>query len=96
MSGYDGKRRAREVATDFDNGQQEAGHGQSHDRIQDDVYLVGPPDPYLPGRDHNGDIELTVTQKMLSAMSGSLLTSLIGNANTSYLTLTTYEWLLIH
>jgi solute carrier family 25 protein 39/40 len=35
---------------------------------------------YASGRDDNGDIEITAVQKMLSAMSGSLLTSLIGNA----------------
>lgn len=75
MSGYDAKRRAAGASTLSEGGEQVASRGQSHDRIPDDVYLSGPPEPAL---DHNGDIEITASQKMLSAMSGSLLTSLIG------------------
>lgn len=52
--------------------------GQPHDRIEASDVLSAMPTGPLPGRDHNGDIEITAPQKMLSAMSGSLLTSLIG------------------
>ena len=53
-----------------------ASEGQRHDRFADDIPLYGPPTDSVPGRDHNGDIEISAGQKMLSAMSGSLLTSL--------------------
>lgn len=47
--------------------------------VDDDRITPAPTTSIIPGaRDHNGDIEITATQKMLSAMSGSLLTSLIG------------------
>jgi hypothetical protein len=51
--------------------------GQWHDRL-DSMPLSAMPISPLPGRDGNGDTEITAGQKMLSAMSGSLLTSLIG------------------
>jgi hypothetical protein len=78
MSGYDAKRRSAQATAPLQSGDDRAILGQSHDRIPDDVYLNGPPEPAMPGRDHNGDIEISAGQKMLSAMSGSLLTSLIG------------------
>lgn len=78
MSGYDAKRLAGRTTANSERGELAANQGQRHDRIPDDLYLSGPPEPPLPGRDHNGDIEITVGQKMLSAMSGSFLTSLIG------------------
>jgi hypothetical protein len=71
-------RRDGEIATAFENNALAAPEGQRHDRFADDISLYGPPTDSLPGRDHNGDIEISASQKMLSAMSGSLLTSLIG------------------
>lgn len=67
-----------QIATAFENSTPAASEGQRHDRFADDVPLYGPPTDSVSGRDHNGDIEISAGQKMLSAMSGSLLTSLIG------------------
>jgi len=67
-----------QIATAFENNALGTSQGQRHDRFADDISLYGPPTESLPGRDHNGDIEISAGQKMLSAMSGSLLTSLIG------------------
>ena len=67
-----------QVATAFENNALATAEGQRHDRFADDLALYGPPTDPLPGRDHNGDIDISAGQKMLSAMSGSLLTSLIG------------------
>lgn len=52
--------------------------GQPHDRIRDNDPLSGIPTSPLPDRDEVPDVEISAGQKMLSAMSGSLLTSLIG------------------
>jgi hypothetical protein len=62
----------------FQNNQLASTESQKHDRFVDDIALLGPPIEPESGRDHNGDIDITAGQKMLSAMSGSLLTSLIG------------------
>jgi hypothetical protein len=70
----------REIATAFENNALGAAEGQRHDRFTDEVSLYGPPTDQVPGRDHNGDIDISAGQKMLSAMSGSLLTSLIGKS----------------
>jgi solute carrier family 25 protein 39/40 len=67
-----------QIATAFENNALAASEGQRHDRFADDLALYGPPTDSAPGRDHNGDIDISAGQKMLSAMSGSLLTSLIG------------------
>lgn len=74
----DRRRGERQVATAFENNALAAADGQRHDRFADDLALYGPPTDSVPGRDHNGDIDISAGQKMLSAMSGSLLTSLIG------------------
>ena len=52
--------------------------GQRHDRSQND-----PPGSQSSGtRDgDNGEIEISAPQKMLSAVSGSLLTSLLGKSS---------------
>jgi len=47
--------------------------GQDHDRIGGDDFVV----PAVISRDDGGG-DITAWQKMLSAMSGSLLTSLLG------------------
>lgn len=71
-------RREGEIATPFESSSSSAAGGQRHDRILDEIAPSGPPVSYVARRDDNGDIEITAGQKMLSAMSGSLLTSLIG------------------
>jgi hypothetical protein len=71
-------REDKDIATAFENGVLASAEGQRHNRISDDIALSGPPTTYVPERDQNGDIEITAGQKMLAAMSGSLLTSLIG------------------
>jgi hypothetical protein len=73
-----------QIALAFKNNALAAPEGQRHDRFSDDTSLYGPPTDSVPGRDHNGDIEISAGQKMLSAMSGSLLTSLIGKLATHY------------
>ena len=75
MSGYDGRRRATQTDAQLQGQTPEAGQGNDHSRLPDDMYLTGPPEP---GRDTTDEFEITAGQKMLSAMSGSLLTSLIG------------------
>jgi len=67
-----------QIATAFENNALAASKGQRHDRFADDLALYGPPTDSVSGRDRNGDIDISAGQKMLSAMSGSLLTSLIG------------------
>lgn len=71
-------RREGEIATTFESSASGAAGGQRHDRILDEIAPSGLPVSYISKRDDNGDIEITAGQKMLSAMSGSLLTSLIG------------------
>jgi hypothetical protein len=82
MSSFEALRKRGDggIATAFENGSLDTTEGQRHDRISDDGPTVRP-DRFAPGRDHNGDIDITAGQKMLSAMSGSLLTSLIGIFN---------------
>jgi solute carrier family 25 protein 39/40 len=55
--------------------------GQGHDRIHGDNPIPGVSSTVAMNGD-NEDIEVDITagQKMLSAMSGSLLTSLLGNS----------------
>ena len=53
--------------------------GQGHDRIHGDNPIPGAPSGIvMMGDNHDIDIEITAGQKMISAMSGSLLTSLLG------------------
>ncbi len=75
----------KENATPFENNASGSIEGQRHDRYSDDVPLSEPPTEHSSGRDHNGDIDITASQKILSAMSGSLLTSLIGTLHKSLL-----------
>lgn len=70
MSGHDGRRRNEEFAT--------RAHDHRHGARVDEEPYLGPPVGPAPGRDQNGNIEITTGQKMLSAVSGSLFTSLIG------------------
>lgn len=76
-------RREGEIGTAFESSAPSAAGGQRHDRILDETMPHGPPVSYASGRDDSGNIEITAGQKMLSAMSGSLLTSLIGIAHPS-------------
>lgn len=66
------------ITTPFENVILGAAEGQRHDRYTDEISLYVPPRDQVPGRDRNGDVDISAGQKMLSAMSGSLLTSLIG------------------
>jgi hypothetical protein len=53
--------------------------GQRHDRIEHHGVAFGEPD------DDEGDISISLGQKMLSAISGSLITSLLGMSASSAL-----------
>lgn len=66
-----------EVATTFEKQRGFGGHG--HDRIHGDNLVPGVSSTIAMTGD-NGDVEVEITagQKMISAMSGSLLTSLLG------------------
>lgn len=66
-----------ELATDFETPTNV--RGQGHDRIHGDNPIPGFPTPVAMDS-NSGDIEVDITagQKMVSAMSGSLLTSLLG------------------
>jgi hypothetical protein len=74
----EGARSGDGVTSTSENGGLRGVEGQRHYRISDEVPLSATPIGPLPGRDDNGEIGITAGQKMLSAMSGSLLTSLIG------------------
>lgn len=53
--------------------------GQGHDRIHGDNLIPGASSGIaMTGDSQDIDIEITAGQKMISAMSGSLLTSLLG------------------
>lgn len=70
-----------EFATTFDTIQEEdrSWAGQSHDRIHGDDPVPGVASTIaMTGDDEDVEIHITAGQKMLSAMSGSLLTSLLG------------------
>lgn len=63
--------------------------GQNHDRIDEEDYLIGIATSKMsvngaPG-DGNGDdgLDITATQKMMSAVTGSLFTSLLGMCHIS-------------
>ncbi|OBT51000.1 hypothetical protein VE04_08502, partial [Pseudogymnoascus sp. 24MN13] len=59
MSGHDGRRRNEEFAT--------RAHDDRHGARVDEEPYLGPPVGPAPGRDQNGNIEITTGQKMLSA-----------------------------
>jgi hypothetical protein len=77
---WDQHGQADEVATRFERG----GHsGQGHDRIHGDNLIPGVSSTIGMSGDMGNDmddveIDITAGQKMISAMSGSLLTSLLG------------------
>ncbi|KFY30268.1 hypothetical protein V494_08205, partial [Pseudogymnoascus sp. VKM F-4513 (FW-928)] len=71
MSGHDGRRR------DEDAKFATRAHDDRHAASIDEEPYVGPPVVPALGRDQNGNVEITTGQKMLSAVSGSLFTSLI-------------------
>jgi hypothetical protein len=55
--------------------------GQSHDRIHGDDLVPGVAATIaMNGDNDNVDFDITATQKMISAISGSLLTSLLGKS----------------
>ena len=65
------------VATPFDIHRES--EGQCHDRIHGDDLVTGVSSTIaMSGDNDDVDVEITAGQKMLSAMSGSLLTSLLG------------------
>lgn len=77
MSGlWDRPQTNPKVATTFENESQRRQGGQEHDRILDDTDHVMAQSMPLPGNEN--EYGITVGQKMLSAMSGSLVTSLLG------------------
>lgn len=78
MSGHwDRDDRSNEFATTF--AEEGSFYGQGHDRIHGDNPIPGEASTITMSGD-NGDVEVGITagQKMISAMSGSLLTSLLG------------------
>jgi solute carrier family 25 protein 39/40 len=80
MSGHwDRDDRTNEFATTFMGEGSFAGQG--HDRIHGDNPIPGEASTIAMSGD-NGDVEVDITagQKMISAMSGSLLTSLLGQS----------------
>jgi hypothetical protein len=66
-----------DIATSFVSEASHIAAGQRHDRFEEE--LAPNPSNYAVGNDGDGEVEITAAQKMISAMSGSLLTSLIGN-----------------
>jgi solute carrier family 25 protein 39/40 len=68
----------RDIATTFESESTRSLRGQGHDRIHGDDPIPGiPPAMATPGVDVV-EQDITAGQKMISAMSGSLLTSLLG------------------
>jgi hypothetical protein len=57
------------------------GEEEKHTIFHDEEPYLGPPLVPVPGLDENGEVEITTGQKMLSAVSGSLFTSLIGTCS---------------
>ena len=67
------------------NGEKSHSHGQRHDRIPGGT--GGGPSAAMTSTDEVGpepDMEISAGQNMLSAVSGSLLTSLLGESTTSF------------
>jgi solute carrier family 25 protein 39/40 len=66
----------KEIATTFEHRNFE---GKGHDRIHGDNPIPGVSSTIAMTGDNNDiEVDITAGQKMLSAMSGSLLTSLLG------------------
>ncbi len=82
MSGHwDRDGRTDDFATNF--AREGSFGGQGHDRIHGDNLIPGVTETIAMSGDMSGDnddieIDITAGQKMISAMSGSLLTSLLG------------------
>lgn len=79
---WDQHGQADEVATRF---KREGHSGQGHDRIHGDNLIPGVSSTIGMSGDMGNDgddveIDITAGQKMISAMSGSLLTSLLGRS----------------
>lgn len=53
--------------------------GQRHDRLSDDNDDK-PSVPITPSGTTSSDVDTSITQKMLSAVTGSILTSLLGES----------------
>jgi solute carrier family 25 protein 39/40 len=82
MSGFwDRSQPNSQVATTtFESESSTSQRGQGHDRIRDDVPVPGiSPAMAVTGGD-GVEFDITAGQKMVSAMSGSLLTSLLGKS----------------
>lgn len=68
-----------EIATRFVN--HKGIGGQGHDRIHGDALIPGMSSTIaMTGDRDDAGVDITARQKMLSAMSGSLLTSLLGKS----------------
>jgi solute carrier family 25 protein 39/40 len=80
MSGFWDRPQSSHVATTFETELQRntASPGQGHDRIHSDDPIPGIPPSMPVSGDDAVEVDITAGQKMLSAMSGSLLTSLLG------------------
>lgn len=66
-----------EIATTFEK--HRGFGGQGHDRIHEDNLVPGVSSTIaMTGDNDDVEVDITAGQKMLSAMSGSLLTSLLG------------------
>lgn len=57
------------------------GHEEKHSICRDEEPYLGPPMTPIVALDEAGEVEITTGQKMISAMSGSLFTSLIGTCS---------------
>ena len=70
----------KELATTFER--DTSLRGQGHDRIHGDNPIPGVSSTIaMTGDNDDVEVDITATQKMISAMSGSLLTSLLGESN---------------
>ncbi len=69
--------RAEEIATTHKQKIAEDAKGKLGRMTMDEEPHLGPP---VLARDDNGEVDITTGQKMLSAVSGSLFTSLIGTS----------------
>jgi solute carrier family 25, member 39/40 len=79
MSGFwDQPQSPNQIATTFESGRSQKG-GQGHDRIHGDSYIPGISPTMAMTSENVVELDITLGQKMVSAMSGSLLTSLLGN-----------------
>lgn len=89
---WDKQRQTEELATPY----QRDGHiAQGHDRIHGDTPIGGISSPVaMSGDNDDAEFDITAPQKMVAAMSGSLLTSLLGMTDfrRRYEYILTYEY----